>query len=205
MTDALAEEGYGVICTCSADEANSIFWDRSRVEPVSHIEQGGTLAVDFWLLGSSTQSFRVVCLQGKIQYGAGFGSIFGNSRKRGCFNPLIVCADLRALGGAECAAVVEELGCLPSVMQEVFNEELAAPLGKRDVVGNCMATVISDAHGLNKLHRPDAILYSEVKPVAVLSGHTEGYLATMPLEEVLKQFPSLRLPMVCAFLWPPRG
>merc|ERR1712007_100229 len=115
LTDALATEGYEVFCSCSTDEANAIFWDRSRLESVSHVEQAATLAVDLRLLGSSNQSFRVVCLQGKVRYDAGLGRVFGTSQECGRSNPLIVCADLQALGGAECAAVVEELGCLQSV------------------------------------------------------------------------------------------
>merc|ERR1712226_567441 len=92
---------------------------------------------------------------------------------------------------------------MPSVMCEVLGCELAVPLatGRYPPEPVCRA-----ASGLNKLHCPDVVLFRGMVPTAVLSGHTEGYLTTMPAEDALQQFPAFRLPIVAAFDWqPPDG
>jgi len=59
-----------------------------------------------------------------------------------------------------------------------------------------------EATGLNRLQRPDAMLFrGSIAPMAALSGHTEGYLATMSPADVVQQFPAFRLPLVAIFDW----
>ncbi|OLQ04545.1 hypothetical protein AK812_SmicGene12363 [Symbiodinium microadriaticum] len=89
--------------------------------------------------------------------------------------PLVVCADLSPLGGVESASIVEDLVGLPSVMEEVLGAEVAAH--------------IPAPPGLSQ--------DCELAPVR----HTEGYLASMPPEDVVQQFPCFRLPIVAAFDW----
>ena len=115
-------------------------------------------------------------------------------------NPLLVCLDSTWLGGAEAASVIEEFAGLQSVALEVLGEELT--MLRADLTSQSQAPCVARAptSGLNKLCRPDAVLYQGMMPIIALSGHTEGHLATMQLEDALHQFPaSFRMPVVATF------
>jgi len=215
-----------------AVKANTIFWDRSRWEKVSQQEHGEALSVllrPFEELGSSEKAakesgeskIRVACFRpeaplylpmarsgnathGNLKSLFGMGTSPNLPQHRGD-PPLIVCADLTALGGAEGASVVEELSGLSSVALEVLGEEIAAPMAAPANPKEHAAPPVplrSAANGMNRLRSPDAVLYGgALAPVCSLSGHTEGYLATMSAEDVLSQFPAFRMPLVAAFDW----
>eukprot|EP00929_Paragymnodinium_shiwhaense_P024710 TRINITY_DN15122_c0_g1_i1.p1 TRINITY_DN15122_c0_g1~~TRINITY_DN15122_c0_g1_i1.p1 ORF type:complete len:853 (-),score=189.00 TRINITY_DN15122_c0_g1_i1:121-2679(-) len=209
ITATLKEEGYQYSCARSGGEANSIFWDRSRWELVETKEAGAALGVVLRPFEDPKASVRVVCLRAEVQWALEaderlrqvFGGTVPDSAGSGDGLPLVVGADLTRLGGAEGVAVLEELAGLPSVALQVLGEELATPVAgykegiKQSLPAQCHAS------GLNRLRQPDAVLYGGMAPVAVLSGHTEGYLAAMRLADVVQQFPAFRLPLVAAFDW----
>jgi len=200
LTACLVEEGYGYATANGDDgEANSIFWDVSRWELVGQEECDAGLRVDLRPFEDSTVLLRVICARPGVPTttGPGLGKLFDGSEE----GPLLVCADLTLLGGAEGASIVEELVGMPSVMREVTGEELLVPLASPVRDGQGAAPVRAGASGLNRLHCPDALLYRGMTPVVVLSSHTESYLATMLPEDVIAQFPALRLPIVAAFDW----
>lgn len=201
---ALAEEGYGFACARAqgGGEANSIFWDRSRWKLLSQEDRAASVSVLLQPFEDPKVQVRVVCLQGKMSClaGSGLAQLFGASDPMG-LGPLIACTDLSCLGGAEAAGIVEELIGLPSVAEEVLGSELAAPMPEpAPFWGNELAPARS-ASGLNRLRFPDAVFFRDMAPVTCLSGHTEGYLRTLESEEVVKQFPGLRVPIVAAFDW----
>merc|ERR1712007_65987 len=86
-------------------------------------------------------------------------------------------------------------------MKEVLGDELDALVLAPHREGENAAPVNAGASGLNKLHRPDAVLFHGMVPVATLSGHFDHYMATMAPEEVLQQFPAFHIPLVAAFNW----
>merc|ERR1712106_282564 len=83
---------------------------------------------------------------------------------------------------------------------EVTGEELAAPFGTLLAEGG-MGGFLTGATCLNKLHRPDSLLFSGMEPIVALSGHTKRYLQTLDSEELAPQFPAFRVPIVAAFDW----
>eukprot|EP00931_Biecheleriopsis_adriatica_P081128 TRINITY_DN54478_c0_g1_i1.p1 TRINITY_DN54478_c0_g1~~TRINITY_DN54478_c0_g1_i1.p1 ORF type:complete len:798 (-),score=188.75 TRINITY_DN54478_c0_g1_i1:48-2318(-) len=204
---ALAEECYGFACARAADgEANSIFWDRRRWELLSQDESAASISVLLSPFEDPSVHVRVVCLQAKVSdiTGSSLRQLFGvfesSFRARG--SPLIACTDLSQIGGAEAAGIIEPLMGLPSVAEEVLGSELAAPMpAPPGLDPDCELAPARSAAGLNKLRHPDAVFFREASPVVCLSGHTEGYLRSMPVTEVVKQFPCFRLPLVAAFDW----
>jgi len=210
LAAALTEEGYASASSRAqgqgnSGEASSIFWDRSRWELHCQQECDQGLAVDLRPFEDPNVVLRVISLRPSVPMlnSDGLRRIF-----HGCVSrPLLVGADLSLLGGAAAACLVEELVGLPSVAQHILGEELAAPIPAAPVAGRKGQSVepapaISAASGLNKLRCPDAVFFGGgLTPLAALSGHTEGYLATMPAEEVLQQFPAFRMPSVAAFDW----
>jgi len=203
LASTLSEDGYGFACAWDArGEANSIFWDRSRWEQSGSQECEAALAVDLCLIEDPAVKIRAVCLRPKVPYTgcASLHDVFDVPTT----TPVVVCADLTLLGGAEGASIVEEIAYLPSVALEVLGEELTAPIAApREGRPGEPLPLRAAASGLNKLRCPDAVLYRDLAPVAVLSGHTEGYMVTMAPDEVVKQFPAFRLPIVAAFDWRP--
>jgi len=201
ITQTLVDEGYAYT-TAKIDihDANTIFWDASRWELLVRIECGAALAIDLRPHEDQSVVLRVICARPVVPttFREGLRSLFaGRSSEDG---PLVVCADLTLLGGAEGAGICEELAPLRSVMAEVTGEELAAPLGTRLADGG-MEGVVAGASGLNKLQRPDSVLFSGMAPIVVLSGHTKRYLTTLDAEELTQQFPAFRAPIVAAFDW----
>jgi len=209
LATTLAEDGYGFASTRWSGDANAIFWDRSRWEHVGTFERGAALAVDLSLIEDSRVKVRAVCLRPSLphrnleQHEKDIESLY----KPPGGGPVIVCADMSLLGGASGSTIVQELGQMLSVTQEVLGEEIAAPeaIAPTDSKNACSKDgplpLRSGINGLNKLRCPDAVLFQDLAPVVALSGHTEGYLATMAPEEVAKQFPAYRLPIVAAFDW----
>lgn len=194
LASTLTEEGYSFV-SCSMDgEANTIFWDRSRWEMV-RVEEGVVLSVNLRSLEDPTATIRALCFKAKAPAEA--TRFFMDEGK-----PLVVCADLSPLGGVESASIVEDLVGLPSVMEEVLGAEAAAHIpAPPGLSQDCELAPVRCTTGLNRLRFPDAIFFNDMAPVAALSGHTEGYLASMPPEDVVQQFPCFRLPIVAAFDW----
>eukprot|EP00928_Gymnodinium_smaydae_P002553 TRINITY_DN10916_c0_g1_i1.p1 TRINITY_DN10916_c0_g1~~TRINITY_DN10916_c0_g1_i1.p1 ORF type:complete len:955 (-),score=244.59 TRINITY_DN10916_c0_g1_i1:150-3014(-) len=82
----------------------------------------------------------------------------------------------------------------------------AAPENERSGEGSTTVSPVpvpmrDDASGLIEMHHPDTILYRGMAATTALSCHTLGYMANMAPEELLHQFPALRLPIVAAFDW----
>mmetsp|Transcript_98496 Transcript_98496/g.279105 ORF Transcript_98496/g.279105 Transcript_98496/m.279105 type:complete len:386 (-) Transcript_98496:81-1238(-) len=205
LAQTLLEEGYTFACARGgAGEVNSIFWDRSRWELATSAERGDALAVDLRPFEDAAALLRIACIRPELPIGPE-NRIAGilPPEKMADGTPLLVCADLSLLGGAEGASFVEELAYLPSVAQEVLGKELttlvAAP--QAPLEGRSMEPVRAAASGLNKVHCPDAVLFQGVGPIAALSNHTEGYLVTMAKEDAAQQFPAFRIPIVAAFNW----
>lgn len=202
---ALAEEGYGFACARANGEANSIFWDRSRWKLLGQQDCAASISVLLQPFEDPKVQVRAVCLQASMSClaGSGLAQLFGASDPMG-LGPLIACADLSCLGGAEAAGIVEELIGLPSVAEEVLGSELAAPIPEMAPLGVYPTSELVPARsptGLNALRHPDAVFFRDMAPVTCLSGHTEGYLRTLESEEVVKQFPGFRVPIVAAFDW----
>eukprot|EP00747_Dinoflagellata_sp_TGD_P094315 gnl/TRDRNA2_/TRDRNA2_166067_c0_seq1.p1 gnl/TRDRNA2_/TRDRNA2_166067_c0~~gnl/TRDRNA2_/TRDRNA2_166067_c0_seq1.p1 ORF type:complete len:792 (-),score=140.00 gnl/TRDRNA2_/TRDRNA2_166067_c0_seq1:85-2424(-) len=198
----LAEESYGFACASGEDEeANSIFWDRTRWECVHSERSGAALAVDLRPLdiGSSPhdKALRVICGRPKLPNSTALGLQHLLDTQNKGSDPVIVCADLAMTNGPDGDALAEELACMRSVMQEVTGEELSMPC----VIVNRTVPMHSAANGLNRLSCPDAMLFRNVSPLVALSGHTEGYMACMKPEDLEQQFPAYRLPIVAAFDW----
>eukprot|EP00450_Noctiluca_scintillans_P023177 CAMPEP_0194536402 /NCGR_PEP_ID=MMETSP0253-20130528/75321_1 /TAXON_ID=2966 /ORGANISM="Noctiluca scintillans" /LENGTH=513 /DNA_ID=CAMNT_0039382325 /DNA_START=38 /DNA_END=1579 /DNA_ORIENTATION=+ len=199
LTPTLTEDGYRFVFAESNGEANSIFWDASRWELSCRLESGSALAVDLHAVGDA-QAFRVICMRPDVALlYTGLDRVFGRRHLAG--DPLVVCSDFTQLGGAEGAAIVEELAGLSSAMQEVLGEELQAPFAAPHVEGTDATPARAGATGFNRLCRPDALLFRGLAPVAVLSGHTEHYMAMLHEKEVMQQFPAFHIPLVAAFEW----
>lgn len=201
LTSTLSEENYGYAWSRSSDgsESNSIFWDRSRLKMESRLELEAAVAIDLRSFEDSSVVFRVVCMRPAVPTMStctGLSKLFVGRQ-----GPLVVCADLSLLGGAECAVIVEELEGLSSVSQQVLGEEMLAPFSAPSPDGNGTGPASAAASGLNRLRCPDALLYQGLVPILALSGHTERYMATLPPEDVVQQFPAFRIPIVAAFNW----
>lgn len=200
LTQTLVDDGYSYSTAMNRHESNTIFWHASRWELVSREECGAALAVDLRPHEDRHVVLRAICARPAVPVSTspGLGSLFAGRRSED--GPIVVCADLSLLGGAEGSAIVEELANLRSVMMEVTGEELAAPMGTRLQEGG-MEGVRAGASGLNILHRPDSVLFAGMAPIVVLSGHTKRYLTTLDSEELAQQFPAFRAPIVAAFDW----
>jgi len=205
LLQTLVDDGYsyasameGVPGT-AAVEANTIFWSTNRWQVVNKMECGAALAVDLQPLEDTSVVLRAICMRPAVPTTAdtGFAPLFAD-RQDG--NPVVVCADLSLLGGAEGYSMIEELADLLSVMVEITGEELAAPLGAYSPEGG-MEGVAAEASFLNRLHRPDSLLFAGMVPIVALSGHTKQYLRTLDSEVLPQQFPAFRAPIVAAFDW----
>jgi len=200
LASALAEEGYASSHSQSMHPPLAVFWDRSRWELMSSQEEEGAVAVNLRPFEDKKTVIRFVCLAPTVPQliaTEGMPTIPGSNP---CTNKpdstaLVVCADLSSLGGAEGALLVNELAGLESAMCDIFGSELLAPLPATDPKAGDVA------HRLRNFRQPDSILYQGLVAAAGLSGHTEGYLATLPSEELATQFPASRLPLVAAFDW----
>merc|ERR1712083_188561 len=78
--------------------------------------------------------------------------------------PVVVCADMTLLGGAECSCIIEEFVGLQSLSWQVLGDELHAPLSACADDGS-FVPVITGASLTNKLRSPDAILFDGLEPV----------------------------------------
>ncbi|CAE7479492.1 viaA [Symbiodinium natans] len=194
LASSLTEEGYSFV-SCSVDgEANSIFWDRSRWEMVGK-EEGAVLSVSLRPLEDPAVTIRALCFKAKA---CPEPTRFFSSTDE----PLLVCTDLSWLGGVQAAGILEDLMGLPSVTEEVLGTEVAAHMpAPPGLSQDCELAPVRCATGLNRLRFPDAVFFHEMAAVAALSGHSEGYMASMPPEDVVHQFPCFRLPIVAAFDW----
>jgi len=201
LTQTLVEEGYNFSWARSdRGEANAIFWDRSRFELQSHDEFGAALAIDLRSLEDGSKLFRAICMRPPVPTSSctGLSRLFAGRAKGG---PLIACVDFTLLGGAESAAIVEELASMSSLPREVLGDELAAPLAESNPQDGSAEPIRAGASGLNRIHRPDSMLYEGFAPLLALSGHSEYHLETMAPEDVVQQFPAFRIPIVAAFHW----
>lgn len=201
LTPTLVEEGYSYAWAKSTNgEVNSIFWDRNRLELVNREEFHAAVAIDLRCFEDPALVFRVICMRPAVPTSSdtGLSRLFDGWQMQG---PLIVCADLTLLGGAEGAAVVEELVGLHSLSHEVLGGELLVPVSATSSESGSAAPVRAAASGLNRLHSPDAMLFKGVIPILALSGHTERYMSTMAEEDAVQQFPAFRIPIVAAFDW----
>lgn len=217
-------------------QANAIFWDQRRWDPICEPQGHGyegcaALLVELRLRADPAVAFRVASLQPKLvdccnsALGAAFHAppstpsvpawaSLGTTRAAHSAGagmastqppivpkkqlPLLVCADLSAVGGAEAAILVPGLLGLRSAMLEATGEELASPkCGAPEKAKRTRQKL-----RLRPLCRYDTVLSKDLTRVLVLSGHTEGYLSTMPETDLYKQFPAGRLPIVAAFSLP---
>ncbi|CAK0889638.1 unnamed protein product [Prorocentrum cordatum] len=199
LAEALLGEGYAYACSRDGKDANAIFWDRGRWELVESSQVGAAVAVVLRPFEDLSARLRAVCLRPDVPCRGApcLQGLFGGAGGRR--GPLVACADLQLLGGAECASVAEELAYMSSVAQEVLGEEILCPMLAPTPSSGIPKPLLSNSSGLNRLCSPDAMLFEGMAPVAVLSGHTEGYLATLPAEEVVQQFPACRMPLVAAY------
>jgi len=198
IVTTLTEEGYAFSVATSSEtgEANSVFWDKSRLQLVGFVDEGAALAVELTPFEDPTVVIRVACVRPEVPTGGGanLDLLFGDRS-----GPLVVCADLSLVGGADSADVVEELAGMTSVMRDVLGEELQAPMAAPLAEGHTPAR--AGASGWVRLHQPDGMYCQGMTPLLALSGHTEQYLATLPSEECSHQFPAFRIPLVAAFDW----
>lgn len=208
---ALTGEGYGAHSarssvgydTIEADGC-SIFWDRTRWQLIERHTFQGACAVNLSPFEDPSFQVRVACLRPQVPTMA-YPDLDGLLGPDGCEMPLLVCADLTLLGGAEAASVLEDLIGLRSIMVDTVGRELASPLYVQDqelaYCGGPPTLVCDSASGLVDIHTPDAILSRGLSPLAALSCHSTSYLSKRSPEEMLQQFPALRLPIVAAFRW----
>jgi hypothetical protein len=202
---ALREEGYELESASYMAEANCICWDAGRFELVGSWRAGSSLAVDLRPFEDPDVQVRVVCMIAHPPFGsasAGFADLFARPDASGMAtaSPLLVCGDLSALGGAECACVIQELAGLTSMPQEVLGEEVCAPRFEYSADGNAWP-LRAPASGLNRLRHPDAMLFKGLSPLIALSGHSQRYVSTIGQEELVSQFPAFRPTLVAAFDW----
>lgn len=200
ILSALYEEGFN--CIYAKDEltgeANSIFWETSRVEMQNHQVLGSAVAADFRLLEDDAPWVRAVCMKPALPTTDNcLASLFAQKAD----SPIVVCMNAEEIGGAEASTVVEETMSMRSLAEEVLGEEVAVPLAfpTSSGVGATPVPVTCAASGLNLLHCPDGIFYKSLEPVMTLSGHSERYLATLPPEDIVQQFPAFRLPLLGVF------
>lgn len=197
IATTLADEGYcGAWAVAEDGEANSIFWDEARLVMIYRQEVGAALAIDFCSREDPTMIIRAICFRADVPSASSqsISQLFCVGR------PLIVCADLTQVGGAECSTVSEELARLNSLAFEVLGGELQVPVSNSSSVFD-LQPVVGPASRLNRLHCPDGMFYESLTPILTLSGHTDPYMATMPAEDVVRQFPAFRLPIITAFDW----
>lgn len=199
ITSTLVDEGYKYVYARSScgTETNTIFWCKERVEKSQSQSSGSAISLLLQPSEQGASAVRVLCCRPEVPRMTRSHVVpsdvahFLPSRE-----PVVVCADCSKIGGAECASIVEELAVLESIVQEVAGEELAVPIFKSSTEG---PTIVKSANKLNRLHCPDAMLFGGLAPLAVLSGHTEGYLVTMNEDDAFGQFPAMRMPLVAAF------
>mmetsp|Transcript_31416 Transcript_31416/g.57729 ORF Transcript_31416/g.57729 Transcript_31416/m.57729 type:complete len:603 (-) Transcript_31416:28-1836(-) len=183
-------------CTCA------IVWDQHRWEKVQQIDMGDSLAIDFRTHGPERLQIRVVSMSPNMnRMIAGDYTELVPPRKVATDMdlPLLVCSDLAQIGGAECSGLLSELAELDSSMRDVLGEEVLGYCAENDPEIGETIPIRTGASELFKLHSPDAVHYLGLVALAALSGHTEPYLATLSQEEVPRQFPAFRLPLLAAF------
>lgn len=209
LTSAFADEGYehAVAHSSNLAEANTIFWHKERVWNRSTQRHGPAISVLLQPYEAGAPAVRVLCFRPEVprlSTPSLLPLLATEASEQGLWRtssepagPVVVCADCTTIGGAECVSIVEELALLESVAQEVFGEELAAPMFGHSAEGPILAK--NRANNMNRLSRHDAMLFGGLTPLAALSGHTEGYLAMLSDEDAFQQFPALRMPLVAAF------
>ncbi|CAE8733666.1 unnamed protein product [Polarella glacialis] len=214
FTDTLVGEGYSKVCASDGKgEANTILWNCSRWSLLASHEHGSAVAVDLLSQEDSRLIIRVACLRPKLLDCADpaildhvIASPLPSAARQMCERfgaepPLLACADLGHLGGAEAAALVPGLLGLRSAMYEVLGAEVAAPRPMK---------VASQSAGsqpsLRRLWNPSSVLFRGVSATAALSSHTEGHLSTLSEEAAELQFPAGHISLWANFSWvSPRG
>jgi len=178
----------------------AIIWDCHRWQKVAQIDVGESLAVDFMSLGLEKLRIRVVSMRPKFDrmLRDDYIHLFPTGADPHDL-PVIVCSDLYQIGGAHCAVLQEQLAEMNSAMKDVLGDEVLGYAAYMDSQTGELAPERTGASELLELHAPDAVLYENLEPLAALSGHTEAYLATLDEDEVVKQFPAFRLPLISAF------
>jgi hypothetical protein len=190
---ALMSEGYGFVSAQGGQwyegkesqeleemEECAIFWDRSRWQLTERYQHDGNVACVLIPFEDQRSSLRVACLRPSVPTASNpdLNGLLGHEGQ-----PLLVCADLSHIGGAEVPSVVEELSSLRSVMREVVGRESPSPIILPDPVASQTGlppTLGRDgASGLVDTHNPDAVFFRGLSPTAALSCHSAGYLATM--------------------------
>lgn len=197
IVTTLTEEGYSfTVARCATGEANSVFWDASRLQLVGFVDDGAAVAVELTPFEEPSIVIRVTCVRPMVPTSdcPGLKDLLGDRS-----GPLVVCADLSLLGGTESADVFEELAGMRSVAKEVLGEELQTPMAAPLEEGH--TPVRGGASNWVRLHKPDAMFFEGLVPLMALSGHTASYLQGMTSEECSQQFPAFRLPIVAAFDW----
>ncbi|CAJ1383196.1 unnamed protein product [Effrenium voratum] len=186
LAASIVGKGYGQCCAKGADgEANTIIWDRRVWTLVGSKECGSAVAVD---LSHAGQSMRVVCLRPTLKHCAECSPCCGSH----CFYDLlqasrvVVCADLSRVGGTSSAGLVPGLATFQSAMFEILGYEIEVP---------------ASGEQRRDLWHPSGVFFRGVEPVAALSGHTEGYLATMSDGEVQANFPHGQSMLMTEFCW----
>jgi hypothetical protein len=213
IAQSLAEEGYMFVFSHGENgDCSTVFWNLSRFEYQDHQNYGADVVVNLRPYEAPDVVLRVACLRLEMptaRHGSGPAMLLSRSKHNGA--RVIACVDATLLGGAECSSIVKELADFYSLAPEVLGEELLAPLpvpadpnhklAEVPEAYNSVVPVRSPLSGIDRLHRPDAILFSGLAPILALSGHSERYLATLPDADMLRQFPAFRVPMLAVFNW----
>ncbi|CAK0864281.1 unnamed protein product [Prorocentrum cordatum] len=199
---ALAAEALGAApCEARLPQASAIFWDECRWRAVATRSSGGGAAVDLAPRdpdAAEGQVVRVVCIRPSLAdcCGEGPGPLLKPAARGpgSAVPPAVVCADLAAVGGAAAAALVPGLDGMRSAMVEVTGAELCAPAPGRGRRG-----------GRTELWSPGSILLRGMSASAVLSGHSERYLADLSGADVAEQLPAGRPPLLAELRWAARA
>lgn len=176
--------------------AVAVFWNQGRWRAVAthRFESGVSVDLQPRRDGTAGQIVRIACIMPQLTDGC-FTGLEAALRKPspGCVGapPIVVCADLAELGGADAAAILPGLASMRSAMVEAVGAELSAPCagGARP----------------RQLWRPGSILVDGVQASSVLAGHTDDYLAWLPDDLVRKQFPAGRPLLWAELCWDGRA
>lgn len=185
VTSSLVGKGYDARSARCKGSANTIAWDRTQWTFLSSREQGSAIAVD--LAWQGKVHVRFACLRPALED-------CGSQNLRDLLRParaLVACADLSSVGGAFAATLVPGLAGLRSAMFEALGSEVSVPLPRAESVRR--------QKKLQDLWQPSGIFMTGLEPVAALSEHSEGYLATMSDQDARAAFPGRQIPLLAKF------